>query len=259
MSRSALVTGASSGIGAAFARALAARGWAVQLVGRDDTRLAAVRSALPGGDHRVVATDLRSEDGARRVLDLLADDEHPVSLLVAAAGVGAAVPFPRAPLEVELEQLRVNVTTVLAQLHVAARHMAARHDGGIITVSSTAAFWSAGTYAASKSWVLQATLGLHDQVKDDGVRVTAVCPGFTRTGFHATGGVDATGVRPFLWLSADEVAREGLAALDAGRAVCIPGTRYRTLVGLVRHLPAGGRRRVLRALAPLRPEPGSAD
>jgi short-subunit dehydrogenase len=148
--------------------------------------------------------------------------------------------------------LRVNVDAVLHLSYSAAHVMRSRGHGGIINVSSTAAYWSAGTYAASKAWVLSATLGMRTQLEGTGVRVLAVAPGFTRTEFHTRSATDATGVQPWLWLEPGQVVAESLAALGANRAVCIPGRRYRALVEVVRHLPPGGRRSVLRQLAPLR-------
>ena len=148
--------------------------------------------------------------------------------------------------------LALNVGSTLRLTHAAAEVMRERSRGSIVLIASTAAYWSTGTYAASKSWVLSMGLGLHAKLASAGVQVLVVVPGFTRTEFHARSGADASGVQPWLWLDSDEVARESLEGLAAGRAVVIPGRRYRALVETVRHLPPGGRAAVLRRLAPLR-------
>jgi len=251
--RVSLVTGATSGIGRQFAVELAARGWRVVCVARDEGRLARLLQHLPGADHEILAADLATEHGVDCVASRLTQERDSVSLLINAAGSGTTAPYPDAPLAEEITMLRLNVEAVLRLSHVAAHAMALRGHGAIVNVTSTAAYWSAGTYAASKAWVLSATLGLRAQVADRGVRVVALAPGFTKTEFHARSATDASGVRPWLWLEAHQVVDEALAALSHDRAVCIPGRRYRALVETVRHLPPGGRRAVLRRLAPLGP------
>ena len=250
--RIALVTGATSGIGRQFAVELAGRGWRVVCAARDEGRLARLLEQFPGAGHEILAVDLATDHGVDVVTSRLSIEPDAVSLLVNAAGSGTTAPYPLAPLAEEITMLRLNVEAVLRLSHAAAHAMTQRGHGGIINVSSTAAYWSAGTYAASKAWVLAATLGLRAQVAGQGLRVMAVAPGFTKTEFHARSATDASGVRPWLWLEADQVVEEALAALAADRAVCIPGRRYRALVETVRHLPPGGRRAVLGRLAPLR-------
>lgn len=252
--RIALVTGATSGIGRAYAQALAKRGWAITAIARDEGRLRGLVSELPGSEHEYVTADLASLQGIATVEALLETDLRPVSLLVNAAGAGTSQPFPLAPIEEEHAMLRVNVEAVLLLSYAAAHAMKRRGFGAIINVSSTAAYWSAGTYAASKSWVLQMTLGLRSQVAESGIRVQAVVPGFTRTEFHARSSTDASGVRSWLWLQPEEVAEASIRALAKNQPICIPGWRYRGLVELVRHLPPEGRRAVLRRLAPLKSE-----
>ena len=257
--RTALVTGATSGIGREYAIRLAERGWSIVAAARDAGRLEDLCAGLAGSGHETLVVDLATAEGMDRAADRLCDDARPVSLLVNAAGSGTTAPFPDAPLEEEVRMLRVNVDAVLHLSHAAAHAMRARGQGAIVNISSTAAYWSAGTYAASKAWVLSATLGLRTQLDGTGVRVLAVAPGFTRTEFHARSATDASGVQPWLWLDPAEVVAESLDALAADRAVCIPGRRYRALVETVRHLPPGGRRAVLRRLAPLRGAPRAGE
>lgn len=237
----ALVTGATSGIGRAFADELRRRGWALVLVARDGERLAATAAEL--GAETLVA-DLSTPDGCDAVVARL----DGVDLLVNAAGCGTTHRFPDEDLAVERTMLDLNVTATLLLSHAAARRQV-----GVVNIASTAAVWSTGTYAASKAWVLAATRGLADAVRPAGVRVTAVVPGFTRTEFHARSGTDAGGVRPWLWLTPEQVAREGLDAWEAGRTVCVPGRAYRVLVPVARALPDGPRSRLLRLLGPLKP------
>jgi short-subunit dehydrogenase len=237
----ALVTGATSGIGRAFADELRRRGWDLVLVARDGERLAATAAEL--GAELLVA-DLSTLAGCDSVVARLAR----VDLLVNAAGCGTTHRFPDEDLAVERTMLDLNVTATLLLSHAAARR-----EVGVVNIASTAAFWSTGTYAASKAWVLVATRGLADAVRPAGVRVTAVVPGFTRTEFHARSGTDAGGVRPWLWLTPEQVAREGLDAWEAGCSVYVPGRAYRVLVPLARALPDGPRSRLLRLLAPLKP------
>lgn len=248
----ALITGASSGIGRALAAEAARLGYRVVLVARDASRLSDVAAALVGGPHEVLVADLLTPTGVAVVEARLRDERDPVDLFIPAAGAGTSAPFPRAPIDEELAMLEINVGSVVRTVHTAANVMVARGGGAIMTVASTAAYWSAGTYAAAKSWVLLMTLGLRSTLTGTGVTVMALSPGFTRTEFHARSGTDASGVRPWLWLDADDVARSAFADLAAERAVSVPGRRYRALVEAVRHLPPGGRARVLRSLAPLK-------
>lgn len=249
--RTAIVTGATSGIGRAFAIELHRQGWDLVLVARDEHALTALAARL--GSAEVLTADLASPAGCARVVRRLEDDLRPVGLLVNAAGCGTSHPFPSEDLEAEVRMLELNVVATLRLSHAAGSIFALRGQGGIVNVASTAAVWSVGTYAASKAWVLQAGLGLAAQLRPRGVQATVVLPGFTRTQFHARSSTDATRVRPWLWLEPEQVARESLEALSAGRSLFVPGRRYRLLVALARALPHGARSRLLRWLAPLGP------
>jgi len=253
--RNVLVTGGSSGIGRAIAEEAARRGGRITLVARDEERLHAVAASLPGHGHAILVADVATPQGIARVVEALQRDDPRVDILVNAAGVGLRRPFPTDMVEAEQRQIEVNVTAVMCLSHAAARVMIGRRDGAIVNVASTAAYWSAGTYAASKAWVLAATLGLAAQCEPHGVVVQALVPGFTRTQFHARSATDASGVPDWLWLDPRDVARACLDGLGRRQRVCIPTRRYRVLVELVRHLPPGGRAAVLRRLAPLGPLP----
>lgn len=253
VSHRALVTGATSGIGRAFAVELAREAGRVVLVARDETRLKQLVSELPGDGHEILVADLSDPDGCAAVAERITREENPIELLVNAAGVGTSGSYPDVDLESEMTQLSVNVTAVLSLSWTAARAMRRRQHGAIINVASTAAVWSVGTYAAAKAWVLRATEGLAAAMAEEPVRILCVIPGFTRTEFHLRSGVDNSGVSPYLWLTPDQVARESLKALRAGRSVCVPGWQYRLLVPVVARLPMRTRRQILGRLAPLRP------
>lgn len=254
-----LVTGASSGIGRAFAFELARQGRRVVLVARDQERLRGMADELPGGPHEVLAADLASKAGCDAVAARLEAADSPVDLLVNAAGLGTAEAFPRASLEREEAQLAVNVTAVMRLSWAAARSMEERRGGAIVNVASTAAIWSAGTYAASKAWVLKASEGLAEQTRGSGTRVICVIPGFTRTEFHDRARVDNREVAGWLWLTAETVARESLAALERGEERYVPSRRYRVLTATVGLLPAAARRAALRRVARLSPRPPGED
>jgi short-subunit dehydrogenase len=245
------VTGASSGIGAALARALAAQGSDLVLVGRHPHALAA---AVPAAvEPELLAADLTDPDGIATVAARLTADGRPVDLLVHAAGLSTARPFGVAALADELEQLQVNVVATTHLLHAAVTGMQTRGGGRIVLVGSTAAHWSSGSYAASKAWLEILAGSLSDRASETGVQVLVVRPGFTRTELHARAGVDNSGVPGWMWLDADRVAEETLAALRAGRRSVTPTRRYRALVAATAPLPRRRRSAVLRRLAPLRP------
>lgn len=240
----ALVTGASSGIGRALAGALAGRGYHLVLVSRDAERLQVLAAALAssGAPHQVLAADLATVDGCRTVERRLQDDGHPVDLLVNNAGITSPLPFPGNPVEAEEAVLDLNVRAVLRLTHAALPGMVARRSGGVLNVASVAALgpgWLASTYPPSKSWVLAFTesVGRSRHVRGAGVRMTAVLPGYTKTDFHARACIATENFPSWMWLSPDRVAETALRDLERGRAVSIPTARYRLLSWALRHLP----------------------
>jgi short-subunit dehydrogenase len=247
----ALVTGASSGIGAALARRVASEGRSLVLVGRHTDALAA---AVPdAAEPELLRADLSAPDGVSAVAARLTASERPIGLLVHAAGLTTAQPFGVASVDEELAQLQVNVVATTSLLHAAVTAMQSRGGGQIVLVGSTAAHWSSGSYAATKAWLEVLAGSLADRSATTGVQVLVVRPGFTRTDLHERAGVDPSGVPGWMWLDADRVAAETLAALAAGRHSWTPTRRYRALVAATAPLPRRRRSAVLRKLAPLRP------
>jgi uncharacterized protein len=235
----ALVTGATAGIGAAFARQLAALGRDLVLVARDEARLESRAQQLRsyGVGVEVLPADLSTDDGCARVEKRLADR---VDLLVNNAGIGLSGAFDEHAVDDELRMLDLNVRSVLRLTHAALGPMLAAGSGAVLNVSSVAGFTPgarSATYGASKAWVTAFSEGLHLQYADRGVKVMALCPGFTRTEFHARAQLDMKGVPERLWLDAEPVVRAALHDLDRGRPVSVPGRQYKAVVLASRLLP----------------------
>jgi short-subunit dehydrogenase len=236
----ALITGATAGLGASFARRLAADGQDLVLVARTLPRLEEVAERLRssyGVAVEVLAADLASDDGCRSVERRLADPDRPVDLLVNNAGHGLQKPFLANAIEDEETLLRVHVGAVLRLCHAVLPGMVARGRGAVLNVSSVAGWTPQGSYSAAKSWVTTFSEGLAIQLRGTGVRVSVVCPGFTRTEFHARMSVDRGVVPGSLWLDADAVVDEAIDDLRAGTVISVPSRRYKAIAALVRHAP----------------------
>ncbi|HSK90756.1 MAG TPA: SDR family oxidoreductase [Euzebyales bacterium] len=239
----ALVTGASSGIGEAFAQQLAARRSNLVLVARDGERLEKLAVALRGAHGvtvDVLPADLTTDDGTRAVRERLEDDAEPVDLLVNNAGVGTSGAFGDVPLERELRLIRLNVTAVVELAHAAVAAMKRRRHGGVLNVSSLSALQPypfGATYGASKAFVNSFSKALATEAGGHGVKVLALCPGFTRTGFQRSAGISRTPIPDWLWLQPEQVAREGLAALRAGRSIRVVGPAFRAWAALTKVVP----------------------
>ncbi|MEO6703477.1 MAG: SDR family NAD(P)-dependent oxidoreductase [Jatrophihabitantaceae bacterium] len=239
----ALVTGATAGLGASFVRRLAAEGRDLILVARDVERLQAsaadLRERYPIAVE-VLPADLGTEAGCATVAERISQADNPVDTLINNAGIGLYQAFGKAPLADELRMLDVNVRAVLTLTHAAVVAMKGRGRGEIINISSVAGFLprgAAATYAAGKAWVTSFTEGVALLLAGSGVRITAICPGFTRTEFHQRASADMSNTPSLLWLNADRVVAEGLADARAGKVVSVPSKRYRAIVRLVKLLP----------------------
>lgn len=236
----ALVTGPTAGIGRSFAHQLAASGHDLVLVARDAERLEEEAGALRrrhGVQVEVLAADLTDREQLARVEARLSDPDRPVDLLVNNAGFGLKGRFADNDVEAEQAMLDVLVTAVVRLSHAALRPMAARGHGGIINVSSVAAFLPRGTYSAAKAYVNSFGRWAANEYRPQGVTVTTVCPGFTRTEFHARMDVSRGSAPRPMWLDADALVREALADHRAGKVISVPSRRYKTIVALVRVVP----------------------
>lgn len=236
----ALVTGASAGIGRAFAERLAREGTDLVLVARDRVRLDDLATRLRdrhGVAVEVLAADLSDREATERVCTRLADELRPVDLLVNNAGFGFTRRFLDNDVREEEAGLDVMVRAVLLTCHAAGRAMRARGRGGIINVSSVASFIANGTYSADKSWVTVFSEALASELAGTGVTVTALCPGFTRTEFHERARMEVSALPSSLWLDADEVAAQALRDAAAGKVVSVPGAQWKVITTAMRVTP----------------------
>ncbi|WP_433224570.1 SDR family NAD(P)-dependent oxidoreductase [Microtetraspora malaysiensis] len=233
----ALITGATAGLGAAFARRLAADGLSLVLVARDEARLTASAAELRkryGVAVEVLPADLSLDEGVHRVEERL---ERGVDLLVNNAGFGHPGAFLEVPVSDEVTMLRVHCEAVLRLTLAALPGMRSRGRGYVINVASVAAFFTRGTYSASKAWVVNFSESAAAEIPEPNVRVMALCPGFVRTEFHQRAAMDTSGIPDFLWLSADQVVDEAMRDLARGRRVSVPTARYKAIVSVGRFVP----------------------
>ncbi|WP_413758658.1 SDR family NAD(P)-dependent oxidoreductase [Streptomyces sp. MMBL 11-3] len=236
----ALITGSTAGIGAAFARRLAADGHNLVLVARDTKRLGEQATELHdrhGIEAEVLTADLATDEGIEAVAARVSDPRHAVDLLVNNAGFGNKGLYLDVPMADELKMLKVHCEAVLRLTSAAAGTMRERGRGGIVNVASTAAFLPRGTYGASKAWVVQFTQGVAKDLAGSGVRLMALCPGFVRTEFHERAGMGTENIPGWMWLDADKVVAAGLADLARGRTLSIPDPRYKALMGVAKVAP----------------------
>jgi short-subunit dehydrogenase len=244
MRRTALVTGATAGIGAGFAHRLAADSYDLVLVARDADRLR--RQAIEIADRygvgaEALPADLTADDGCAAVAARLADPLRPIDFLVNNAGISINRPFLASTIDEQERLLRLNVRAVLHLTHAALPGMVERGQGAVINVSSVAgwAVRAGSTYPASKAWVTSFSESVAASVRPFGVRVLALCPGYTRTEFHDRAAIEMSALPRWLWLDVDQVVREGMRDLRRGATVSVPSWRYKIAVLGARHLPRG--------------------
>jgi uncharacterized protein len=250
----ALITGASSGIGAEFARGLAARGDDLVVVARDERRLEDLAESLEkehGTNVEVLLADLTRGKGTAVVEARLESVDPPIDLLVNNAGFGTFGKFAELPREAEAKEIELNVVALMRLCHAALPGMVARGRGGIINVSSLAGYQPTplnATYGGTKAFVTSFSHALHEEVRGTGVNVMVLCPGFTRTEFQERAGLDSSAVPGFLWQSAEAVVAAALRAYESGRAVCIPGPLNQAGAAFSSAMPAGITRRLAGAI-----------
>ena len=238
----ALVTGASSGLGAAFAEALAQRGFDLIVVARRRERLEALAGKLRDRHNvavQVLVADLTSAADLQSVESRVAGDAA-LALLINNAGFGTTGRFAELDPDRDEAEIRLNVLALSRLTRAALPGMIARGAGGIINVSSVSALLPGpyhATYGATKAFVNSFTEALHEELRGTGVRVQALCPGFTRTEFQDRAGVTSRSVPSFAWMSPEYVVEKSLAALRRGTLVCVPGPVYQLLTALISLLP----------------------
>jgi short-subunit dehydrogenase len=242
----ALITGASAGLGVEFAWQLATARHDLILVARDVERLEVVARqirAAAGVRVEVLAADLANPADLERVAERVradgTDRRRPVGLLVNNAGFGIHQPFVGGDLDRELAAVDVMVKAVLVLSHAAVEQMTARGRGAILNVASIAALTTGGTYSAAKAWVRTFTEGLAAELAGTGVTATALCPGLTHTEFHQRAGMDTGEFPQVAWLHADRVVRVALADVRRGAVISTPSLRYRMVAGALRVMPRG--------------------
>lgn len=251
--RLAVVTGASAGIGRAFAERPAREAWDLVLVARRRERLEEMAAGLRQAHARrvdVLAVDLTASDGVRAVEGRIAG-EATLELLVNNAGFGTAGAFAELDRETEEQELRLNVLALARLSHAALTAFRERGHGTVINVSSLAGFQPApfnATYAASKAFVNSFTMALHEELRGTGVRVQLLCPGFTRTEFQEVAGVDTADVPDFAWMTPEAVVEASLEGLRRGDRAVIPGAGNKLLGAVLRALPSAAASRLGGAL-----------
>jgi short-subunit dehydrogenase len=244
-SSTCLVTGASSGIGADIARSLAARGHGVTLVARRAERLEALAGELRAPKRvrvETVACNLGDPDARRRMSAEVAERGLEVEVLVNDAGFGSAGRFQDLEAAHEVEMVRVNVEAVVDLSGRYVPEMVERGRGAVLNVASTAAFQPLprqATYAATKAFVLAFTDALHEDLAGTGVTATTLCPGPVKTEFISNAGLRWDEMPGFIWTDSVRVAEEGVAGLDNGRRVVVPGPLNRASALGGQHVPRG--------------------
>jgi len=236
----ALVTGATAGIGAAFAELLARESHDLVIVARDLPRLNARAEewrARYNIEVEVIQADLSRDEDIRRLELRLQNLSRPVDVLINNAGFGINKSFTTSDIAEEIALLDVLVTAPMRLMHAVLPRMKERNSGVIINVSSVAGWIAGGTYSAAKSYLTVLSESLHTELRGTNVKVHALCPGFTRTEFHQRGKMKMGAVPKSFWLSADQVVADAWKSAVAGKALSIPGRQYKVLSFISRFAP----------------------
>ena len=234
----ALVTGATAGIGESFTRLLAENNYNVVLVARDLPRLQERAQELQAKyqvQTHCIQADLSTHAGCSVVESYIASNQ--IDVLINNAGFGINKAFTVSELEEEQKLLDVLVRTPMRLMHVARPLMKQRDRGVVINVSSVASFIAGGTYSASKSYLTVLTESMHTELAGTNVKISALCPGFTRTEFHQRGRMSMKGLPNFMWLDSDELVAKAWRDALKGKAISIPGWQYQLLVFIIQRLP----------------------
>lgn len=239
----ALVTGATAGIGHAFVRHLAARGHDLVLVARDTERLTTIKADLErqyGISAEVFPADLSVAADVTRVADRLESSDQPIDMLVNNAGFGLhADLLDKSKLELQKRAFDVMVWAVLELSGAAGRAMKARGRGSIINVASTSAWIMSGNYSAIKSWVLTFTEALASELHGTGIKVTALCPGWVHTEFHDRAEIKKTSLPDIVWVDIDVLVSEALRDNDKNKLISIPTLKWKLAIAVATYGPKG--------------------
>ena len=244
-----LITGASAGLGAEFARVCARRGESLALVARRRDRLEALQQTL-GGDVHILEADLSRPGAGASLVEQLGAEGLEVATLINNAGFGLSGRFEAQDWARQAEMIDLNVRALTELCRAVLPAMRARGSGAILNVASTAAFQpgpNMAVYYATKAYVLSLTEALYEELKGSGIRVTALCPGPTDTEFFDVAEVRGGPLRRMAG-DAASVVRDGLAGLDRGKAVVIPGARNKVGAQVHRFLPRAAMRRIIARL-----------
>ena len=238
MAQWALVTGATVGIGESFTRLLASKGYNVVLVARDEARLHERAAGLRekyGVQTFVLPADLSTDAGCASVEDYIKTYE--IDVLINNAGFGINKAFSASELVAEQQMFDVLIRTPMRLMHTVIPGMKQRNSGTIINVSSVASFIAGGTYSAAKSYLTVLSESLNTELASSGVKVSALCPGFTRTEFHQRGRMKMKGLPRFMWLNSDKLVEQSWNDAVANKPVSIPGWQYKLLVAIISIAP----------------------
>jgi short-subunit dehydrogenase len=245
MAQWALVTGATVGIGESFTRLLASKGYNIALVARDEVRLHERAGELRekyGIQTFVLPADLATKGGVKLVEKYI--QSYEIEVLINNAGFAINKTFTLSNLGDEQDLLNVLVRTPMRLMHVILPGMKERKSGTIINVSSVAGFIAGGTYSAAKSYLTVLSESLNADLKGSGVKVSALCPGFTRTEFHQRARMKMKGLPSFMWLNADKLVAKAWKDAQANKPLSIPGWQYKLLIAIISITPRSLIRRV---------------
>ena len=234
----ALVTGATSGIGESFTRLLAENNYNIVLVARDMPRLRERAQSLQekfNVQTHIIQADLSTDAGCAAVEHYIANNQ--VDVLINNAGFGLNKAFTMSDLQAEQQMFDVLVRTPMRLMHVALPLMKQRNKGVIINVSSVAGFIAGGSYSSAKSYLTVLSESLHTELAETNVKISALCPGFTRTEFHQRGRMSMKGLPSFMWLDSDKLVEKSWRDALKGEAVSVPGWQYQLLVFVIQTLP----------------------
>ena len=236
----ALVTGATAGIGAAYSKLLAKDGFDLVLVARDKKRLTDTGKSLSkefGIKAEVLVADLTKAYQLAKVEKRLASKVKPIEVLINNAGFGINKSFLDSDIAAEQQLLDVLVTAPMRLTHSVLPLMKQRNSGTIVNISSVASWIAGGTYSAAKSYLTVFTESLHTELRGSKVNISALCPGFTKTEFHQRGRMKMNGLPNFMWLTAEKVVAQSWKAAKSGKAISVPGWQYLILSSISRFGP----------------------